>query len=154
VADPAGAAICLWEAGIREGAERVNEPSAWAISSLTTPDSEGAKAFYKTVFGWETEQFGSGPDAMSVWRRPGYVGGEPEQPVPRDVVGAMMPATDDAPAGWSVDFWVGDVDATAAKAVELGGAVAAGPFDTPISRVAVLADPAGATFSVSKVHAR
>src|SRR5919107_5292854 len=30
--DPVGAAICLWEARAREGAQLVNEPRAWAMS--------------------------------------------------------------------------------------------------------------------------
>ena len=54
-------------------------------------------------------------------------------------------------ARWDIDFWVDDTDATAARAAELGGTVLAGPFDMPIGRRAVLADPQGATFSISRV---
>ena len=43
-------------------------------------------------------------------------------------------------------FGVDDADATAAKAAELGGKVIVAPFDAPWCRLAVLADPAGATF--------
>ena len=32
-----------------------------------------------------------------------------------------------------------------------GGATIAGPFDTPVGRTAVLADPAGAAFSVTRI---
>jgi predicted enzyme related to lactoylglutathione lyase len=56
-----------------------------------------------------------------------------------------------APARWSVDFWVGDTDATAARAVQLGGSVIHGPYDRPQFRSAVLADRAGATFSISQL---
>jgi predicted enzyme related to lactoylglutathione lyase len=42
-------------------------------------------------------------------------------------------------------------DAIAARAAALGGTVVAGPFDMPMGRRAVLADPQGATFSVSRV---
>ena len=104
LADPTGAGLCAWEAGAREGAEVVNEPGAWAMSLLRTPDPERAAAFYRAVFGWETEPFGP----ATMFRLPGYVGGEPEQPVPRDVVAAMVPAGDGEPAGWGVDFWVHD----------------------------------------------
>jgi predicted enzyme related to lactoylglutathione lyase len=52
---------------------------------------------------------------------------------------------------WTVDFWVTDADATAARAVELGGSVVQGPFNRPPFRSAVLADGAGATFSVSQL---
>ena len=47
-------------------------------------------------------------------------------------------------------FAVDDADATAAKATELGGAVIVPPFDAPWVRMAVIADPQGATFIASK----
>ncbi|MGZ4298034.1 MAG: VOC family protein [Solirubrobacteraceae bacterium] len=148
IADPAGAAVIAWEAGGRQGAARVNEPSAWAMSLLTTPDPESARRFYGELFGWQAEAFGP-----TVWlfRRPGYVGGEPEQPVPRDVVAAMT-AGEDGPAAWSVDFWIADADAAAAAAPGLGGSVVAEPFDEAIFRRAILAAPDGATFSVSQLQ--
>jgi predicted enzyme related to lactoylglutathione lyase len=52
---------------------------------------------------------------------------------------------------WTNDFWVDDADATAGKAASLGGAVIVAPYDTPFSRNALLADPQGAIFSISKV---
>ena len=59
-----------------------------------------------------------GEAELVMWTVPGYVGGEPEQPVPRDVVAIDAAAgapTATAPPHWSVDFWVADVDAAAAK---------------------------------------
>jgi predicted enzyme related to lactoylglutathione lyase len=47
---------------------------------------------------------------------------------------------------------VTDVDAAAVTAKRLQGAIVAGPFDIPIGRTAVLADPAGATFSVTQIN--
>src|SRR5215212_47412 len=87
VADPAGAVLNLWEPRTRHGAQLVNEPGAWAMSRLDTPDPERAAAFYGEVFGWTTESFGP----VTMFRLPGYVGGEPEQPVSREVVALMMP---------------------------------------------------------------
>jgi uncharacterized protein len=49
-----------------------------------------------------------------------------------------------------VTFGVEDADATAARAVELGGRVLVAPFDAPWVRMAVIADPAGAMFTASK----
>jgi uncharacterized protein len=148
IEDPAGAAIGVWQPGAHRGARLVNEPSAYAMSLLNTPDPERMKAFYRAVFGWQTESFGE----VTLWRLPGYVGGEPEQPVSREVVAAMT-AADGSAAHWSVDFWIRDADAGAATAAELGGSVLAEPFDAPSFRRAVLADPAGATFSVSQLTA-
>lgn len=147
VADSGGAFFGLWEPKEHRGAEVVNEPGAWAVSMLNTRDPESAKAFYGEIFGWETDMFGE----VALWRLPGYVGGEPEQPVPRDVIGVMVPMSEDesTPPRWSVNFWVEDADATAEAAAKLGGTIVVPPFDTEISRDAVIADPQGAVFSVS-----
>jgi predicted enzyme related to lactoylglutathione lyase len=90
---------------------------------------------------------------MTVWRLPGYVGGEPQQPVPRDVVAVLAPAGDGVPPHWNVNFWVADADATAGQAVRAGGRVLMGPVDTPGFRSAVLVDPHGAAFSISQLVA-
>ena len=147
VADPGGAIFGLWQPKEHRGAEVINEPEAWAMSILNTRDPEGAKAFYGEIFGWETDMFGE----VALWRLPGYVGGEPEQPVPRDVIGVMVPTSEDGStsAHWSINFWVADADATAEAAEKLGGAMIVPPFDTEISRDAVISDPQGAVFSVS-----
>jgi predicted enzyme related to lactoylglutathione lyase len=146
VTDPAGATFCLWQAGVREGAQVVNEPGAWAMSALQTDDPKAAAAFYGAVFGWQAQPMGP----MTLLRLPGYVGGEPQQPVPRDVVAVIVPSTAGA-AGWGVDFWVSDTDAIAGRAEQLGGAVVMAPFDRPLFRSALLADPEGATFSISQL---
>jgi uncharacterized protein len=153
VADPAGAPIALWQAGRRAGAQLVNAPSAWAMSLLTTPDPEGAQAFYGRLFGWEAEAFPDGGPGVSLFRLPGYVGGEPAQPVPRDVVAAMMAlAEESGPAAWNVDFWIADAERAAAAAPGLGGSVIAAPHDAPPFRRAALGAPDGATFSVSELR--
>ena len=149
VADRSGAALGVWTPGARRGAQRVNEPGAYAMSFLRTPDLEAARVFYGAVFGWRTEAFGS----MLLWRLAGYVGGLPEQPVSREVVAVMARAGEGEAAHWRADFWIADADVAAARATQLGGSVLAGPEDAGPFREAVLADPAGATFSVSQLTA-
>jgi predicted enzyme related to lactoylglutathione lyase len=149
LADSAGAIIGIWEPVQRLGCRLVNEASAYAMSALHTPDPAISRTFYKEVFGWEAEPFAPG---ISLFRLPGYVGGEPAQPVPRDVVAVM--AQDDGPARWSVDFWVTDADTVAARAPELGGQVVVAPFDSIPTRQAVIADPDGAVFSVTTAPGR
>jgi predicted enzyme related to lactoylglutathione lyase len=143
IADPPGAVLGVWTLGEHRGARVVNEPGAWAMSALSTPDVDGAKAFYGAVFGWTTSDFGG----ATMWHLPGFFGGEPSQPVARDVVAVLVPGEQ---AAWNVDFWADDVDAAAERAVALGGAVLSPPADDPIGRSAVLADPAGAVFGVSR----
>lgn len=155
LADPAGAVFSVWEPRERHGAELVNEPSAWAMSALNTDDPEGSKRFYASVLGWETRSFDMGGAELVMWTVPGYVGGELQQPVPRDVVGTMMPPSPsgEAPSPhWSVDFWVADVDAASAKVTERGGELVVPPFHVPNTglREAVVTDPQGAALSLTQ----
>jgi uncharacterized protein len=153
-ADPSGAVFGGWEPAERKGAEFVNEPGGWSMSMLQTRDPEGAKKFYGAAFGWKADSMDMGGSELTLWRLPGYVGGEPQQPVERDVVGVMMKmgeggVPDQGPPRWAVDFRVPDADAAAEKAKKIGGKVIAPPFDIPRFRQAVIADPQGAVFSVS-----
>jgi uncharacterized protein len=148
IADPMGAVLGVWQHGEHQGARVVNEPGAWAMSVLNSDDSAAGRAFYSAVFGWEADPFPIGEHEGTLFRLPGYVGGAPQQPVPRDVVAVMMPSGG-RPSAWLVGFWVHDADAVAAAAPGLGGTVVAGPSDSGITRDAVIADPAGAVFSVS-----
>jgi predicted enzyme related to lactoylglutathione lyase len=154
ISDPAGAVFSVWEARERRGAEVVNEPGAWAMSSLSTPDPEGAVRFYSDVFGWDTRMFDMGSGEITMFTVPSYVGGEPQQPVPRDVVAVMLPPAGEGTrdAAWTVDFWVGDVEGAAAKVSAAGGDVLAGPHEVPGSgfRQAVVRDPQGALLSLTQ----
>jgi predicted enzyme related to lactoylglutathione lyase len=122
---------------------------------LSTDDPDTAQTFYGELFGWRAEALEAGPGMeLWLWRLPGFAGGEPQQPVPRDVVAAMMrtdPSAGGPPPNWGVDFWITDADAAAAATPELGGSVLAAPFASPPFRRAILADPNGAPFSVSQL---
>jgi uncharacterized protein len=162
--DPEGAELRVWQARRNRGAQLVNEPGSLNLNGLNTRDVEGAKSFYGSVFGWRTLALGGGPE---MWTLPGF-GDFLERDNPdlreqmakadapkgfEDVIASINPIPDeqaDTPARWSVTFAVGDADATAAKATELGGRVIAPPFDAPWVRMTVLADPQGATFIASK----
>jgi uncharacterized protein len=134
--DSTGVSFGLWEAGGRIGADLVDEPGTWAMSSLHTTDLEQAQAFYGAMFGWEIEPVAGAPYRQ--WRLAG------------DVV-AVVTTTDAVavPPHWSVNFAVLDADAIAEHAIALGGAVPMAPFDTPGFRSAVIADPQGGVIAVS-----
>ena len=164
IADPEGAALCLWQAKENKGAELVNEHGSVNFNGLNTRDVEGAKKFYGALFGWETIALGPG---VEMWTLPGY-GDHLEETSPgvreavesaggpegfENVVATIQPIPDDqadTPPHWNVTFATDDADATAAKATELGGSVVVPPMDAPWVRMTVLTDPAGATFIASK----
>jgi len=158
-ADPAGAAFSVWEAGARAGSDLVNAPGAVVFNTLHTPDAAAAGTFYGAVFGWEVLDIGGAP----MWGLPGY-GDVLEQRNPgmregmasmgaparfEDVVAALDVTSDGAPH-WGVTFATEDADASARRVAELGGRVLVEPFSAPWVRMAVVADPAGASFIVSQ----
>jgi uncharacterized protein len=162
--DSEGAAFCVWEAKEHKGAGLVNDPGSLNFNGLNTRDLEGARAFYGSVFGWQTLALDWG---AVLWTLPGYgdylEGYHPqlrkqmaEAGAPEgfeDVVATINPIADDqsdTPAHWSVTFATDDADATAAKATKLGGKVIVAPFDAPWVRMTVIADPQGATFIASR----
>lgn len=166
-ADPAGAAFRLWQPGTLRGAQLVNAPGTWNWSDLHTRDPQGAVELYGAVFGWvaATTEFG---DAL-MWQLPGYGDvlaerdpalrerhAEPGVPAGfSDAIGWLQPIAADAspndtPSHWHVTFAVDDADATTARAAELGGTVVAEPMDAGPVRMAELADPWGAPFTVSR----
>ncbi len=161
LADPEGAAFFVWQAREHRGARIVNEPGSLNFNILNTRDPESAKRFYGAVFGWTTLDLGTG----EFWTMTSYgdhlealTPGVRERTAARgaagfeDVVAAITPIMDtdqEAAAHWSVTFSTGDADETAAKAAELGGTVVAPPIDAPYSRVTLLRDPQGATFSAT-----
>jgi hypothetical protein len=154
VASPGGASFGLWEASSRAGAQRINEPGAWAMSALRTRDLAAALPFYAAVFGWNFEPFATGGPPAALLRLPGYVGGRREQPVPRDVVAVALEDASIEADHWSVDFWIDDVDAAVKRAVEHRGVAIVPPFEAAGFRRAVLASPAGAMFTISRLIGR
>ena len=140
VADPVGAAVGLWQDKGFAGSQRANEHGTNTWNELVTADAAKATPFYEQVLGLQAEQMemeGS-PEPYTTFNVAG-----------RPVGGTTSPQAEGIPPHWNVCFNVDDCDATASRAKELGGQEVAAPFDVPdIGRIAVLADPQGATFSL------
>ncbi len=141
VLDPAGAPVALWQAGQHIGATLVNEPGTVVWNELIT-DSPSALSFYEQVLGLTTTTTDMGEGTYTMFQ----VGG-------KEVGGTMPPQMTGVPNHWHVYFAVTDADAALAKVRELGGSVLAGPFDTPIGKMAVVTDPQGAAFSIFQASA-
>lgn len=114
---------------------------AFSWSELITSDATRACEFYGSLFGWtfDTMDMGQGPyHVIKVEGAPQGIGGIVKA---RPEMGAMPPA-------WGCYVTVDDVDATARKAVALGGKCLMGPMDIPnVGRMATLQDPQGAVIS-------
>ena len=144
--DPKGAVFSVWQPGVMPGAGIVNEPNSYSWSELATSDVDGSKKFYGAVFGWGHQSYGEAEGPM---------GGYTEWKIGDRSIGGMMPRPPQLPAEvpdyWGVYFAVADIDATAAKVKELGGAVHVGPMAIEPGIFAMVADPQGAMFSVMQL---
>jgi predicted enzyme related to lactoylglutathione lyase len=134
IADPTGAALCLWEPRAGIGATLVNTPGAMAWNDLVTSDPESAVEFYGAVFGWTFEEI---PNAggYRVIRN-----GERSN-------GGIMPM-EQGPPNWMPYFGHDDTERLAQEIGDLGGRLYNGPVHVPAGTFAVLGDPQGAVFAV------
>jgi hypothetical protein len=112
------------------------EPGTFCWVDLSTPDPDGAKAFYGGLFGWEFRDDEIPGGVYTMCFREG------------DGVGAIV-RQDVRPARWNNYVSVASADETAAKARQLGARIFEEPFDVMgLGRMAVLADPDGAMLCV------
>jgi predicted enzyme related to lactoylglutathione lyase len=123
---------------------------AFCWNELSTTDLGAAVSFYKALLGWEIKE-GTAPgggmryDEIVVGGR--HVGGmySVNEACGEGAEGApKLP-----PPHWRIYVAVDDVDASAAKAEELGGKVCVPPMDIPnVGRFCVISDLAGAVLSL------
>jgi predicted enzyme related to lactoylglutathione lyase len=141
VADPGGAVVGLWQPGTHRGFGVLAEPGAPAWFELHTRAYDASVAFYRDVLGWDTHVMSDAPEFRytTLGEGDGALAGVMDQ---------TGHEAEDAPAYWAVYFGTDDTDASVARAVELGATVLMGAEDTPYGRLAVLADPTGAAFSL------
>jgi predicted enzyme related to lactoylglutathione lyase len=130
----------VWQAGRDTGMQIANEPGAPAWNEVFSRDFEKAKEFYAAVFGYTYDDMSSDEFQYAVIQVDGRgVGG----------IGGMPPGMPDSvPSHWRVYFEVDDADETVDMVVKQGGVVRQPPEDTPYGRMASLADPQGAPFSI------
>lgn len=142
IQDPSGAVLAVWEPRADHGAEWLNQPGGLCWNELQTHDCAAAAAFYMALFGWEAEVPAVVPGGYeyTCFATGGALGAG---------MLAIQPAWGEVPPNWSVYFAVADCDASAARALELGGSVCLPPIDiADVGRLAVLRDPQGGVFSV------
>ena len=109
---------------------------AFGWFELMTTDVEGAKAFYKNLFGWEYETVPIPGSEYTMVKVDGVA-----------TAGIMEHPEDckELPPCWDIYITVTDVDTTVKSITELGGKVLRPAFDIPgVGRFCVLQDPQGA----------
>ena len=144
LADPSGAVFGLWQAGTMIGAGLVNEPGGLVWEDLRSTDADAARSFYGALFGYQYDAVEvAGPD-YATFRLP-------TERAPLGGMGGLMDSPDGTRSHWLVYFGVADTDAAVAAAEAAGGSVLAPPKDTQFGRMAWLADPDGAAFTVMSV---
>ncbi len=109
---------------------------------VSTPDLDGAKAFYGALFGWQAEtleEMGRYTNFFKDGKR---------------VCGAMPFQSPDQHPAWTTYIATADADATAAAVQANGGQVALPPMDVMnLGRMAAFIDPTGAFFGVWQANA-
>jgi predicted enzyme related to lactoylglutathione lyase len=115
-------------------------PGAFSWSELMTTDPKAAVAFYGQLFGWQSKDMDMGTGAYHV------------QNVGETSVAGIMgmpPGAQGMPPMWGCYVTVANVDETLKKAEALGGKVMMPAMDVAgVGRMAVIADPQGATLNV------
>jgi predicted enzyme related to lactoylglutathione lyase len=141
VADPQGVPFYVMRGASEEASTSFDPMTAGHCNwnELSTPDQDGALAFYTGRFGWEKG------DVMPMGEMGGY------QFINHDggMIGAIMTNPPERPAAWNFAFGVPDIDEAAAKITAGGGTVNYGPVEVPGGQWAVMAnDLDGAAFMV------
>jgi predicted enzyme related to lactoylglutathione lyase len=136
-----GATFRIWQPGGNRGAQAVNRPGAMSWNELDTREPDAAKSFYGDVFGWSLETIEQdGTMVYGSWQHEGRK------------IGGLLPMGEEfpahMPANWVAYFGVDDVEATAARAEELGGGVRVPKREVPAGAFSVLSDAHGAVFAV------
>src|SRR3954467_9938913 len=114
-------------------------PGTFSWVDLQTSDPEAAKAFYSSLLGWDYEDIPIGDGAAYSMAR-----------LQDHSVAAIGPLQGEGmPSHWNCYVTVADVDASAARAAELGATLLAEPFDVfDAGRMAAFQDPQGAVLSI------
>jgi predicted enzyme related to lactoylglutathione lyase len=118
-------------------AERTSyPPGTFSWAELETSDAAGAKAFYGEIFGWQYDDLPI-PDGSTYTM------------VLRDGKRVAALFESERPPHWNCYVTVASADETAEAAAEHGATVVQEPFDVmDVGRMAVFADPGGATLAV------
>ena len=138
--DPTGAVVSVWQAGRHAGVGISSSPGALCWADLSTPDRATAKSFYSALFGWQIIADERDPAGyLHIKNHDAYIGGIPP----------AAHRNPNIPPHWLAYFQVENCDASTRQAESLGATVHLAPTTMEnVGRLAVIADPQAATFSI------
>lgn len=138
--DPGGAVFGIWQAGRHVGTSTVGAPGMPVWNELVTRETATVAKFYQAVFGYATEAVVSADfDYQTL-----HLDGRPVASL--HGVGHGLPR--DRGPHWMTYFEVADTDEAAQQVVELGGHILQAPREGASGRLATVADPEGAAFTI------
>ncbi|MET7452388.1 VOC family protein [Streptomyces sp. NPDC005574] len=138
--DPSGAVFGVWQPLARLGMTITGVPGAPAWNELVTAETADVAKFYEAVFGYAQEA--EGPDDLD------YVSLHIEGRAVAGLHGVGDALPRERGPHWMTYFAVADADEAAGRLVDLGGHLLEPPRDSVHGRVAAVADPEGARFSL------
>ncbi|MFF3322844.1 VOC family protein [Streptomyces sp. NPDC002889] len=144
--DPAGAVFGIWQAAAHQGTAVYGTHGTPVWNELVTRETSWVGKFYQALFGYEVEAVVSADlDHLTL-----QLGGRPVASL--HGVGRTLPRS--RGTHWMTYFEVEDTDAAARQVEELGGHVLHRPKEGPTGRLATVADPEGAVFTIVRSHPR
>ncbi|MEU5219179.1 VOC family protein [Streptomyces sp. NPDC020807] len=144
--DPSGAVFGVWEAEAHHGTATAGPPGTPVWNELLTYETSSVGKFYRSVFGYEVEPVVSADLDYATL----HLGGRPVASL--HGVGNELPR--DRGAHWMTYFEVADTDRAALLVAELGGQVLRPPREGTAGRLALVADPEGAVFTLVRSTGR
>ncbi|MFF4734104.1 VOC family protein [Streptomyces mirabilis] len=142
--DPSGADFSVWQPAAVKGLEAASESNTLCWAELHSADPAVAFSFYRSLFGWRSQEREAGGMAYTVLST-----AEGDQ---QDAsFGGLVAADADSETRWIPYFAADDVDAIVSRVQENGGSVLMPAADVPdVGRIAWFTDPFGAPFAVIK----
>lgn len=141
IIDPTGATVSLWQPKSHIGASVVNKAGAMSWNELYTTDVEKAKTFFAELLGWtyETDDKSRYTTILNNGRMNGGIF-------------ALTPEMAEMPPCWVVYFTVENLEQAVEKVTDLGGKIYMPPKIISAGKIAMVADPTGASFMLIEMN--
>ena len=115
-----------------------NTPGVFAWQEIISTNKEGTVDFYTRLFGWTTQDMEMPTGTYTMFM-------QGQRPIGGCI--ATPPEAENVPTMWLNYINTDDLDASVAKAKELGAHVCKERVDLPMGSFAVLTDPQGGSFA-------